>query len=328
MASSEGALATGIGSLPGLDPVKANSIVSEIFPDLPFLVELPERGAGADLVGRSAMHLAELHVDLQPSGWRLVDRAGGDERRARSLLARDLDAFEEALSGYVGPIKTQVTGVWTLTALLNTARGGSVLSDQGACRDITQSLVEGITSHVAELRKRVPKATKVYLQIDEPMLPRVSAGEISSPSGLSRIRKPTRTEIVEAIGAFAGLADEFILHCCARGIDLDVLKDATVGTVSIDYKTFTTDDVWGSWLEAGRGIWFGVVAGVDSPLPSASATVSDMWQRLGSLGFDLAKVAARIGVTASCGYASASENYVRSSAKRLAEMVDSIGEML
>ena len=328
MAPSLGALATGIGSLPGFDPLRANSLVSEIFPDLPYLVELPERGAGADLVGRASLHLADLHIDLQSSGWRLVDRAGSDERRAKGLLARDLDAFEEALSGYQGAIKTQVSGIWTLAALLNTSRGGSVLADPGATRDITQSLVEGVTQHISELRKRVPSATKVYLQIDEPMLPRVSAGEISSASGLSRIRTPSRSEVVETIGAFAGLADEFVLHCCAPGIDLEVMRDATVGIVSIDYQHFGIEDTWGNWLEAGAGIWFGVVSGVDSPLPNASATVSDMRQRLASLGFDLAKIAPRIGVTASCGYAGASEDYVRDSAKRLAEMVDSIGEML
>ena len=328
MAPLLGSLATGIGSLPGLDPSRASSLVGDCFPDLPYLVELPERGAGADFVGRSSLYLADLHVDLQPSGWRLVDRAGSDERRARSFLARDLDAFEEALSGYEGSIKTQVSGIWTLAALLNTSRGGSVLADPGATRDITQSLVEGLSQHLSELRKRVPAATKIYLQIDEPMLPRVAAGEISSISGMSRVRTPSRSELVDNIAAFSGLADEFVLHCCAPGIDLQVMRDASVGIVSIDYQHFDIEDTWGNWLEAGAGIWFGVVSGVDSPLPNASATVSDMRQRLASLGFDLSKIAPSIGVTASCGYASASEDYLRESAKRLAEMVDSIGEML
>jgi methionine synthase II (cobalamin-independent) len=326
MTSQPRTLATGIGSLPGTDPSRANSLVSEIFPDLPFLVELPDRGAGADLVGRASLFLADLHFDLQPAGWRLVDRAGSDERRARSLLSRDLDAFQESLSGYEGPIKTQLTGAWTLAALLNTSRGGSVLADQGACKDITQSLVEGVKSHVAELRKRVPGATKVYLQLDEPMLPRVAAGEISSASGLSRIRKPSRSEIVETISVFSGLADKYVLHCCVSGVDLEVLKDAAVGTVSIDYQDFAITDAWGRWLEAGSGVWFGVVSGVDAPLSKPSATVSNMRQRLSDLGFDLAKLAG-IGVTASCGYAGASEDYVRNSAKRLAEIVESIGEL-
>ena len=45
--------------------------------------------------GRGALFLTDLHIDLQPAGWRLVDRPGHDERRGRDLLERDLDAFEE-----------------------------------------------------------------------------------------------------------------------------------------------------------------------------------------------------------------------------------------
>ena len=65
-------------------------------PQLPHLPELPGRGPGADLVGRTAALLVDLHVDMQPSGWRLVDRPGMDERRARAYLGEDLDELEAA----------------------------------------------------------------------------------------------------------------------------------------------------------------------------------------------------------------------------------------
>ena len=57
-------------------------------PDLPYLPELPARGPGADMIGRAAALLVELPVDLQPAGWRLVDRPGRDQARARRVLAR------------------------------------------------------------------------------------------------------------------------------------------------------------------------------------------------------------------------------------------------
>ena len=76
--------ATGVGSLPGTDPREAAAVVAGELPDLPHLPELPGRGPGADMVGRTAARCCvDLHVDLQPSGWRLVDRPGMDERRAR-----------------------------------------------------------------------------------------------------------------------------------------------------------------------------------------------------------------------------------------------------
>ena len=95
--------ATGIGSMPGTDPDEVVRRVLDLLPGLPFLPELPARGASSDLAGRSAAHLAELSVDLQPSGWRLVDRPSRDGHRARDDLARDLDALEQATAGGAPP---------------------------------------------------------------------------------------------------------------------------------------------------------------------------------------------------------------------------------
>ena len=55
-----------------------------------------------DLAGRTAALLAGIPVDLQPTGWRLTERGSRDGNRARDLLARDLDALEDAVAG--GPL--------------------------------------------------------------------------------------------------------------------------------------------------------------------------------------------------------------------------------
>jgi hypothetical protein len=64
-------------------------------PDLPHLPELPARGAHAGMTARALAVVADLGFDLQPAGWRLTDAPGVDHRRARSLLAQDLDVLEE-----------------------------------------------------------------------------------------------------------------------------------------------------------------------------------------------------------------------------------------
>src|SRR5205823_2635600 len=81
-------------------------------PDFPHLPELPARGPGADLIGRTAALLVDVAVDLVPAGWRLVPRPGVDLRRARDLLERDLDLFTELAGGYTGPLKLQAAGPW------------------------------------------------------------------------------------------------------------------------------------------------------------------------------------------------------------------------
>ena len=101
---------TGIGSLPGHRPDEAAALVLGELPDLPHLPELPQRGVGAEMIGRTAALLVGLPVEIVPSGWRLTGRPGRDLRRARDLLARDLDAFEEQAADYRGPLKVQAAG--------------------------------------------------------------------------------------------------------------------------------------------------------------------------------------------------------------------------
>src|SRR5918997_4953585 len=88
--------ATGVGSLPGRDPVDAAATVVGELPLLPHLPELPARGVGADMIGRTAGLLVDLAVEVVPSAYRVAARPGRDHRRAVDLLRTDLDAFEEA----------------------------------------------------------------------------------------------------------------------------------------------------------------------------------------------------------------------------------------
>ena len=81
------ATATGIGSHPGEDHAEAVRVVFGELPALPYLPELPARGVGADMIGRTASLLVELPVEVQPSGWRFADRPGRDFKRARDHLA-------------------------------------------------------------------------------------------------------------------------------------------------------------------------------------------------------------------------------------------------
>ena len=79
--------ATGIGSLPGTDIVEALRVVFGELP-LPYLPELPSRGPGADLVGRTAGLLVALPVDLYAGQWRVASRPGRDLRRTADRVAR------------------------------------------------------------------------------------------------------------------------------------------------------------------------------------------------------------------------------------------------
>src|SRR3954451_21727942 len=167
--------ASGVGSLPGTDAAEAIRLVVGELPEFAHLPELPGRGAGADLIGRSAALLVDLAVDLTPAGWRLVPRGGIDQRRAKEFVERDLDGLYDVAAGYSGPFKVQAAGPWTLAAGLERTRGDRAVVDAGARRDLAQSLAEGIGVHVAAVASRLPGAT-VLVQLDEPSVPAVLQG--------------------------------------------------------------------------------------------------------------------------------------------------------
>lgn len=68
---------------------------------------------GSDPIGRTASLLTELPVDVQPYGWRFVDRIGLDFRRAESALSTDINVLADVVGdGDLSPeaLKVQVVG--------------------------------------------------------------------------------------------------------------------------------------------------------------------------------------------------------------------------
>ncbi|GAA2270259.1 MULTISPECIES: methionine synthase [Kitasatospora] len=305
--------ATGVGSMPGTDAREAAKTAVGALEQLPYLPELPARGPGADMIGRGAGLLVELFAQVEPSGWRFADRPGRDTRRAYSWLGEDLDALEEFTQGYQGALKLQAVGPWTLAASVELRHGEKALSDPGACRDITESLTEGLRRHLAEVRKRVPGAQPV-LQLDEPSLPAVLAGAVKTASGFQRLRAVDRQVAEEQLrGLVRGLDVPVVVHCCAPQVPLALLRRAGVAGVSLDFSLLTEreDEDLGEAVEAGTAILAGVVPSTDAGLSDPAGSVQvvrRLWRRL---GFAPELLGRRVLVTPTCGLAGASPGYAR-----------------
>ncbi len=312
--------ATGIGSLPGADATEYHEAVRMVFgelPDYPHLPELPGRGAPADLTGRALAMMSGLGADLQPAGWRLTDASGIDHRRARSLLAQDLDDVEEQGQDFEGPFKVQVAGPWTLAATVERPRGDRVLADHGARRELAQALAEGIGEHVADVRRRLANAS-VVVQVDEPLLPAVLAATVPTASGFGRHRG------VDAAGASPALEWVFaaveaagarpVAHCCAAEAPVGLLTGAGARGISVDVTTLALPayDALAEAAEQGCDLLLGVVP---SRRPSAAPTETALTERvlrlLDMLGIDPSEAADRLVVTPTCGLAGADAGWAR-----------------
>ncbi|MFE3015887.1 methionine synthase [Streptomyces sp. NPDC059256] len=303
--------ATGVGSMPGTDAREAAKTVTGSFEAFPHLPELPARGPGADMIGRSIGLLVELYGHVEPSGWRISDRPGRETRRARSWLGEDLDALEEHTQGYEGPLKVQVVGPWTLAAALELRNGESTLSDPGACRDLAASLAEGLRTHLAEVRRRVPGAD-VVLQLDEPSLTAVLRGQVRSASGYRTHRAVDRQLVESTLRDL--IADEtVVVHSCAADVPFALLRRAGAAGLSFDFGLLTERDEepLGEAVEGGTKLFVGVVPPTDAGLSDPGGSVMGvrtLWRRL---GLNPGTLAQSLVVTPACGLAGASPAYAR-----------------
>ncbi|MGN5633596.1 methionine synthase [Streptomyces sp. AC154] len=330
-----GCPATGIGSMPGGDAREAAKTVTGSFGDgqgVPYLAELPARGPGADMIGRTIGLLVEMYGHVEPSGWRISDRPGRDTRRARSWLGEDLDALEEFTQGYEGPLKVQAVGPWTLAAALERRGGEAVLGDPGACRDLAGSLTEGLRDHLAEVRRRMPGA-RVILQLDEPSLTGVLRGQVRTASGYRTYRAVDRQLVESTLREVLGAAGEgaTLVHTCAPEVPFALLRRAGADGISFDFSLLTEreEEAIGEAVEGGTRLFLGVVPGTDPASdglsdPGGSVMgVRTLWRRL---GLNPGTLTESVAITPSCGLAGASPAYARAALAHCARAAKSLAD--
>jgi methionine synthase II (cobalamin-independent) len=306
-------LATGIGSMPGSDFAESLRMVLDEL-SLPYVPELPDRGVHAGMIGRTLSVLDGLEADLQPDGWRIGVGEGSDLRRARSLLAHDLDIAEELAHERTGPIKIQVTGPLTLAATVERPRGDKMLADHGARREISQSLAEGLRTHVADVRRRFAKAD-VVVQVDEPAITAVLTGGIPTASGWSRHRSvhpPEADALLRAVtAAISDAGARPVVHSCAPDVPVELLAGAGFSAISFDSALVRPADVWAETFEKGVDLWLGVVPSTDAAAVSQKVTMQRIETFFGHFGFPEEAWTDRLVVSPTCGLAGASRQWAR-----------------
>jgi len=341
------ASATGIGSMPGTNPAEAMRVIAGELPGFPYLPELPDRGPGADLTGRTAALLVGIPVEVTPRGWRLAERPGRDLARARSMLSTDLDVLEEVLDGFRGPVKVQLCGPWTLAATLELPRTMNVaIADPGAVADLTASLAEGAAAYVADVAKRVPGA-RVVVQFDEPALPAVAEGLVPTASGLSRLAavetdvlRDRLAQVIEATHSYS------VVHSCAASVPFGIIRAAGADALSFDLSQLRRgeEDGVAEAAEAGLGLLTGAVPAAPGqaaegggasrargpggqpggPRESAERVIR-LWRRL---GLPLATCAEQAVITPACGLAGLSPDQARAALTRCQEAASMVPELI
>ena len=312
--------------MPGVDVREDARIIAGELPDLLHVPELPARGPGADMIGRTASLLCAVDpgfgLETTPGGWRIAGHRGRLMRRGESFMGEDLDALQEESSTYSGPLKAQVVGPWTMAAAIELRSGERMLRDAGSVDDLAHALAEAIDLHVADLRRRIPTASAVLLQVDEPALPAVLDGRIGTASGLSRYAAVDPQRVGRLLGVvMAGARRAGArpgVHCCAAHAPVGLMRAADADFVSVDITAVDSglDQQIGLLLESGGGLIAGTVPSVgladaEGAAVSDSRASAPLRDLLHRLGLEDDRHLAGIAVSPTCGLAAASPAWAR-----------------
>lgn len=332
--------ATALGPWPGEDPLEATRIVRGELgsPHLPFLAELPDRGVGSDALGRTASLLVELPVDVQPYGWRIVDRPGKDLMRARSALSTDINVLADVVGAEERPaddLKVQLRGPLSLAAGLHLHNGERALIDYGARRDIASSLAAGAGSYLQRVAAAAPGA-RIVVQIDEPEIASVLAGAIPTSSGYRTLRSVPGEEVAASWRLLIDAlreegAVEIVVSVPEVEAPFDRIVESGADGIAVPLRALTSrqwEQLAGA-VEAGKRLWAGVLD-VDTPaaaLPRVADVVENVSRPWHQLGLPASTLSA-LRVTPSEGLSRHSPASATAVLTRLVQVADGLNQRI
>lgn len=324
-------IGTGIGSWPGVDARESAAVILGELAALPHLVELPARGLGADMIGRTSALLVDLHLDSTTTGYRLTGRRSAIAARAEDLLNQDLDAFEEAWENAgLGPghtVKVQSAGPLTLAAHTELATGRRVLTDPGAVRDLSESLGEGLSRHAAEVTRRTGAA--VVVQLDEPALPDVLAGTLTGRTILESVAAMPEPETQHVLDTTIEATRRSVaVHCCGGTVPTGLLRASAADAVALDVAQVSAADLdgIGELLDSGTTLLLGLI-------PTTAPATPPTWRQVAApavtlidrLGFPRAALRS-VAVTPACGLAGADPAWARTALRLTRDVAAAFAE--
>lgn len=260
---------------PGTDMSVACDIVGSESAAACTIPLLPERGAHAELVARTAVLLPEVYCEVGARSWVLTDRPQLTTRRAVDTWRWDLDACEQQWGQR--DVIVSVMGPWSLATALELPNGHRAVTDAGARRDLNQALEAGVAEAVAGLSARFGGAVQVVLE--EPWVPALLQGSVPGTSDFDELAAVPQYEISKALDALA--VGPAWLDCASLAtllqwegpVAFDPLGlkgtagfDAAAELLSVDKGvrlTLSVDELMGAGDDAARGVAVRVARFVD-----------------------------------------------------------------
>jgi hypothetical protein len=284
------AKASALGVLPGISAQEAAQVVAGEFSDALFLPVLPERGPGADPVGRTAGLLSAISSDFStsvvPSGWQISRTPGIDMQRAHDFLRQDQDAIEEHAQGFSQRFTCTVVGPISWCAKVESASGESLIRDLGAVSDVSLVLAEAVHSHIRTVQRIFPDA-QLTVVLEEPYAAAACAGMIPTASGLNSYVNIDRARILEFWEPLITVAKNLDTGFgISMGVDNELFIEALLSAGATTYFDVAASNSLGDLIDQKHTTYWAIKSGL-----TARENAFDIARRITSLGFSLSETA-------------------------------------
>lgn len=310
-------LATGIGSLPLLEPQRAVDLILRYLPTAPFWPQLPKIDAREGMIAQFSQNLPGLKFDAKGLSFAAGDKEKELELFYEKIISRDLEYFKISpdfarglhlfyqrlgdidLSG-IEFIKCQVTGPFTFCSGITGLDGKTILHDEV----LMQAMIKGLSMKALwqlDLFKKFGK--KIIMFFDEPFLSAI--GSAYTPVN--------RSDVIDVFAELTdGLKDQDCLigiHCCGN-TDWSMLTDSeNIDIINFDAFEFQERfvlyaDNLNSFLKRGGIICWGIVPtqGYSSQGPEMLAQkIKSGLDILVKKGIDRSLLLERLMISPACG---------------------------
>lgn len=309
-----GGLATSVGSFPGTDSLAAARWSLLETPEFWTVPELPDRGPGSEMIGRTLGMLAGIsdyfYAGLSPTGWELASGATRAITRAQSFLAEDFERVESVYISDPGVFsnaaKISVVGPLTLSASVGRSQAENLIVDVAAVFDVAQALGEVVHNLISEMRRRYSGVRDVVVQIDEPLLASVLGGGLKNRASTAPLRSWTRAEAVEVLAIVVAAAHaveaSVAFHGCTTTVEFDVMLRSRVDLMMCPMSLIRDSafDRLAESFDAGVGAVFGIDVG-GYGMSDVGLIMGDVLEKTRRIGIPDTEVAQYVSVSPECG---------------------------
>jgi methionine synthase II (cobalamin-independent) len=316
-------MATGIGSLPLVDPDAAVALALRYLPEAPIWPQLPKRGFQEHMGGQYSEALPGIVRDEERQRYSFDtsgDLAPALERFYERYLAQDVDFFglsEQYAAGFFALLralektpptharylKGHVTGPLTAGISYKDELGRDIIHHEQLYDAVVKKLA---LNAVWQIRKLEVFGKPVIIFLDEPAME--TLGSAFSPAAPELVAEKLE-EIIEAIHGAGGIAG---VHCCGNA-DWPLIFNTKVDIVNFDAfdyleRVLLYPAELRAFFARGGALAWGVVptggAGVAATAAELTARVEAGVARLEAAGIPREIIRRQSIVTPSCGLGS------------------------